>query len=69
MVVAWIIALWLLSLVVFVALRAYGTRASRTPGGGDGDAATSAVLPAQREKPETSKSRPSESRPQLTDRG
>jgi hypothetical protein len=29
MVIAWIISVWLLSLVVFVALRAYGTRNRR----------------------------------------
>ena len=31
MIVAWITAVWLLSLVVFVALRAYGTRRAAAP--------------------------------------
>ena len=49
MVVAWIVAVWLLSLAVFVALRAYGTRGGRTPGERRRRSSRSAGVPAQRE--------------------
>jgi hypothetical protein len=49
MVVAWIVAVWLLSLAVFVALRAHGTRGKRTPGGRRGRSDGSVEVPAQRE--------------------
>jgi hypothetical protein len=48
MVITWIVSVWLLSLVVFVALRAYGTRNRRRVRGHRG--AGVAKVPAQREK-------------------
>jgi hypothetical protein len=59
MVVAWIVAVWLLSLTVFVALRAYGTRGDRTPGERRAPSGESGRVPAQRE--------PSDSPARLTD--
>ena len=61
MVVAWIVAVWLLSLALFVALRAHATGGNRTPGGRPGRSGRSAHLPRQRET--------GESRARLTDRG
>ncbi|HET6562810.1 MAG TPA: hypothetical protein VFG72_13125 [Marmoricola sp.] len=58
MVVAWIVAVWLLSLAVFVALRAYGARTPRSPRAGH---QRPAQLPTQRQ--------PSDSRARITDRG
>ena len=49
MVVAWIVAVWLLSLAVFVALRAYGTRGKPTRGERRVRSGGSVEVPAQRE--------------------
>ena len=54
MVVAWIVAVWLLSLAVFVALRAHGTRNDRKvsrhrKAPGSAWTAGSVEVPAQRE--------------------
>ena len=52
MVITWIVSVWLLSLVVFVALRAYGTR-NRRRVERERRAAGTAALPAQRDSSDT----------------